>query len=81
MRVKSCLWRKEGAAMNIDRAKAQTCSELGLPKLFPAYIDGDLSEEAQEGIEDHLAECAACQDNLRFFLDLQKVGSELFHAD
>lgn len=67
--------------MDADQAKGTICSQPGLSELFPTYIDGDLGDEEQEGIEEHLAECVECQENLRFFLDLQKVGRELFRTE
>jgi hypothetical protein len=52
------------------------CSQPQLADLFPLYINGNVAADDRTRIEEHLAECEKCQDDVRFFLDLQSAGSE-----
>jgi anti-sigma factor RsiW len=54
------------------------CSQPELSDLFFLYVNGDLPLDEQARIEEHLADCSDCQENMRFFLDLQKVGRERY---
>lgn len=54
------------------------CSQPGLSDLFFLFVNGDLSPDGQARIEEHLAECPKCQEDVLFFLGLQEAGRELF---
>lgn len=54
-----------------------TCLQPELSDLFFLFVNGDLSPEAQARIEDHLAECPKCREDVLFFLELQKAGRDL----
>jgi anti-sigma factor RsiW len=56
----------------------EPCSQPELSDLFFLYVNGDLSPDEQARIEVHLADCSECQEDMKFFLDLQKVGSERY---
>jgi predicted anti-sigma-YlaC factor YlaD len=54
------------------------CSQPELAYLFPFYINGDGESDERQRIEEHLADCAVCREDMKFFSDLQRVGEELF---
>jgi predicted anti-sigma-YlaC factor YlaD len=58
-----------------------TCTEPELVYLFPGYIIGEGNPDERRRIEEHLAECAECRKNMKFFSDLQRVGHERFGQD
>jgi anti-sigma factor RsiW len=53
------------------------CSQPQLSDLFPLYISGNVAPDDRIRIEEHLAECEKCQNDVRYFLDLQSAGREL----
>lgn len=54
------------------------CSHPELVYQFPAYVIGEGNVDERRRIEEHLAECAACRKDMKFFSDLERVGEELF---
>ena len=62
--------------MEQKRNDPMPCSQPHLADLFPLYINGNVEPEDKQRIEDHLSECEKCQDDVRFFLDLQASGRD-----
>jgi anti-sigma factor RsiW len=54
------------------------CSEPDLVDLFLSYIVGDVEPDERKRIDEHLANCAQCREDMIFFSDLQRVGEERF---
>ena len=48
------------------------CQEPALGDLFPFYLNGDVTPEERRKIEEHLSQCDECQEELEFFLALQR---------
>jgi hypothetical protein len=67
-------------AMDADQKEVVFCSQPELVDLFPSYIIGDVEADEREKIEEHLAVCDECQRELRFFLNLHKVGEEVLRT-
>jgi anti-sigma factor RsiW len=64
-----------------DKQQKDECvfwSEHHLVDLLPSYINGHVEQREQTRIEDHLAQCRQCQEDLQLLLDLKAVGSEIF---
>jgi len=46
-------------------------------KLIPAYLDGELSREQKEMLEEHLGKCSHCKQELLKFKKLKEVTEEM----
>ena len=57
------------------------CSDPNIADLLPLYINGHVKVEERERIERHLATCRQCQEDIQLFLDLKRVGKEVFCQD
>jgi len=55
--------------------RPRECAKPNLGNLFAFYINGNVTEQQREAIENHLAVCAECREELRFFLAVQKTHS------
>jgi predicted anti-sigma-YlaC factor YlaD len=62
--------------MTQENAGPRNCTEPDLADLFVFYINGNVTEQQQEAIENHLAVCPKCRDELQLILDLQTVAQE-----
>jgi len=52
------------------------CSQPSLGDAFAFYINGNVTETEREAIENHLATCPECREELRFYLAVQKIQKE-----
>jgi Putative zinc-finger len=59
-----------------QRPQQTYCLQPDLGDLFIFYINDDVSEQQASRIEDHLAVCAECREELRFYLTAQELGKE-----
>jgi hypothetical protein len=59
-----------------QRPQQTYCLQPDLADLFIFYINDDVSEQQAGRIEDHLAVCAECREELRFYLTAQELGKE-----
>lgn len=64
-----------------EEDESVACSQPELVYLFPFYINGEGKSDERKRIEEHLARCAVCRGNMKFFSDLQRVGEELFRFE
>jgi hypothetical protein len=68
----------------MDEKKGQEpvfCAEPDLADLFPLYVNGNVTKGEREKIEEHLATCLCCREELQFFMELKRVGKEVFCDD
>jgi hypothetical protein len=63
---------------NKQEQRNSFCSEPELGNHFPFYINGKISLEERKKIEEHLAVCKECREEVRLFLDFKAVGKDLF---
>lgn len=59
----------------------QQCTEPDLAELLPLYVIGQTTVEERERIEEHLRQCPTCREDMQLFVDLKKVGKEVFCED
>ena len=64
--------------MTPEYSESRKCTQLELADLFFSYIVGDVEPDERKRIDEHLAHCAVCQEDMKFFSDLQRVGKEKF---
>jgi anti-sigma factor RsiW len=50
------------------------CTEIG--DMFPSYLSSNLPADQCEKIEEHLAVCPQCRDELRFHLAMREIRSK-----
>jgi hypothetical protein len=50
------------------------CDQPELGGLFPFYVSGNATPNECRKIEEHIARCTECQEELRFFLTLREEG-------
>lgn len=62
-------------------AEPRNCTDPELVYQFLSYINGDSIPDERKKIEEHLAGCATCREDMQFFTELQKVGREMFGED
>ncbi len=67
--------------MTQEDPEFRKCVEPEIVYLFPFYINGEGSPDERRKIEKHLAECAVCREDMKFFSDLQRVGREEFEKE
>ena len=57
------------------------CTQPELGDLFPFYLNGELRPDQERIIEDHLAHCTACQQELLFWVALAEQGLPAWKLD
>jgi len=57
----------------------RSCEEISV--LISGYIDGELDRESREKVEQHLAECAACQREAAQFRRMTEVADTMKFRD
>ncbi len=57
------------------------CKRTELGDLFPFYLNGDLRSDQEQMIEDHLAQCTTCQEELLFWIALAQQGLPAWKPD
>jgi len=57
------------------------CKQTELGDLFPFYLNGDLRPDQEQMIEDHLAQCKTCQQELLFWIALAQQGLPAWKPD
>jgi hypothetical protein len=70
-----------GLRMTEEGSKSKACAEPELVGLFLSYIVGDVKTDERRRIDEHLACCAVCREDMKFFADLQKAGEAEFGGD
>lgn len=61
-----------------NEAKSSVCSRPEFVGLFPFYVNGKISADEREAIDEHLEQCAHCREELKFFSQLRDTGRRLF---
>ena len=56
----------------------EPCSQPELSELFFLYVNGDLPAGEQARIEEHLADCSECRDDMSLFLDIAGVEPDRY---
>lgn len=67
--------------MSQKDSNSRNCTEPELVYLFPLYLNGDGSPGERKRIVDHLAQCAVCREDMKFFSKLQRIGREEFEKE
>jgi Putative zinc-finger len=64
---------EEDQSMTASNRDPSKCPTPELKDLHFLFVNMDVTPEERQRIEEHLAECAECREDVLFFLDLKEA--------